>query len=171
MKRSIAQAIQAAIEGLIRIGQLSSFDLPHIQVERPKDEQFGEYTSNIALIAAKIVGKNPRELAELIKKQLTDNDGQALFEKIEVAGPGHLNLYLAQSVLGGVVETIAARQDQYGASDQGASQSVNNEFVSANPTGPLHLGNGRGGFFGDTLSRILRKAGYAVTNEYYADYV
>lgn len=170
MKRTIAQAIQAAIEGLIQAGQLPLFELPRIQVERPKDERFGEYTSNIALIAAKIVGRNPRELAELVKERLTvDSKQETLFEKIEVAGPGHLNLYLTQSVLGGVVEEIAARKDQYGASDQGAGQSVNNEFVSANPTGPLHLGNGRGGFFGDTLSRILRKAGYAVTNEYYVN--
>lgn len=169
MKRTIAQAIQAAIKGLIQAGQLPSFDLPRIQVERPNDERFGEYTSNIALIAAKIVGRNPRELAELIKNQLAASSEQRLFEKIEVAGPGHLNLYLTQSVLGGAVEEIAARKDQYGTSDQGAGQSVNNEFVSANPTGPLHLGNGRGGFFGDTLSRILRKAGYAVTNEYYVN--
>jgi arginyl-tRNA synthetase len=166
----IAQTIRVAIEELIRMGQLPPFDVPCIQVERPKDERFGEYTSNIALIAAKIVGKNPRALAELIRKQLTNNSKQeTFFEKIEVAGPGHLNLYLTQSVLGGVVEEIAVQKDQYGTSDQGAGQSVNNEFVSANPTGPLHLGNGRGGFFGDTLSRVLRKAGYAVTNEYYVN--
>ncbi len=170
MKRAIEQTIRGAIEAAVQAGSLPSFELPLVQVERPKDERFGEYTSNIALIAAKLVGKNPRELAEMFRTaMLAADESKLLFEKIEVAGPGHLNFYLTQSVLGGVLETIASERDRFGASDEGAGQSVNNEFVSANPTGPLHLGNGRGGFFGDTLSRILRKAGYAVINEYYVN--
>jgi arginyl-tRNA synthetase len=86
-----------------------------------------------------------------------------------VAPPGHLNFFLSQETLGQVVNTILEEGQAYGTLDIGRGQKINNEFISANPTGPLHLGNGRGGFFGDTLARVLRKAGYSVVNEYYVN--
>lgn len=162
--------IQSVIQNLQKAKGLPLFDIPEIRVERPKDDQFGEYTSNIALILSQQAGKNPREIAEKIREGLvTDTESQNVFEKIEVAGPGHLNISLSQRALGGVLEEVLAKGSAFGSSEIGAGKKINNEFVSANPTGPLHLGNGRGGFFGDALSRVLRKTGCSVTNEYYVN--
>ncbi len=165
MKEILEQKIREAIEALQQAGVLAGFVLPEIRVERPKDEQFGEYTSNIALMISKLAGKNPMELAELIKEKIVSDE----FEKVEVAKPGYLNFYLFQKTLvAGVTDILEAGKD-FGASDLGNSIKVNNEFISANPTGPLHLGNARGGFYGDVLSNVLRKSGYEVTNEYYVN--
>src|SRR3989344_3212904 len=165
MKAILAQKIENALRELQEAGALPAFVLPEIRVERPKDEQFGEYTSNIALVSAKPAGKNPAEIAELLRDKLASEE----FEKIEVAKPGHLNFSLSQKVLGSVVERIGEEGDAYGASTMGQGVKVNNEFISANPTGPMHLGNGRGGFYGDALGRVLAKAGFQVTNEYYVN--
>ena len=168
MKDVIGKKIRSAIEALQKEGVLSVFDIPEIRVERPKDEQFGEYTTNVALMISKQAGKNPREIAEYISQQITKNNQQGnAFEKIEVAGPGHLNFYLSQKTLAGVVEEVLNKGSEFGNIEIGQGVRVNNEFISANPTGPLHLGNGRGGFYADSLSRVLRKGGYDVTNEYY----
>ncbi len=151
-------------------GSLAVFEVPHFQVNRPEEAVFGEYTSNIALMIAKQAGQNPRAVAEILQEIMLQNDGEKqIFEKIEVAGPGHLNFFLSQKTLGQIVDTILMQGNSYGSTDIGQGQKVNNEFISANPTGPLHLGNGRGGFFGDTLARVLRKVGYEVTNEYYVN--
>ncbi|OGI21856.1 MAG: arginine--tRNA ligase [Candidatus Moranbacteria bacterium RIFCSPHIGHO2_01_FULL_55_24] len=165
MKAILAQKIENALRELQEAGALPAFVLPEIRVERPKDEQFGEYTSNIALVSAKPAGKNPAEIAELLRDKLASEE----FEKIEVAKPGHLNFSLSQKVLGSVVERIGEEGDAYGASTIGQGVKVNNEFISANPTGPMHLGNGRGGFYADALGRVLAKAGFQVTNEYYVN--
>lgn len=190
MKEKIRDSIRSAIEALQRSEELPSFDIPEIRVERPKDDQFGEYTSNIALILAKQIGKNPREVAEMMRKELSllchservsesrnlkiprqarDDKNEVFFEKIEVAGPGHLNFFLSQAALGNVLDDVIVKGNAFGNLEIGKGTKVNNEFISANPTGPLHLGNGRGGFFGDALSNVLRKAGYDVTNEYYVN--
>lgn len=166
----LEQKIREAISAIQEEGVLPVFDIPEIHIERPKDEQFGEYTTNIALMVAKVAGKNPREIAEKIIGQLTKNNQQEkMFEKIEAAGPGHLNFYLSQGVLGSVLSSVLEKGKDFGNLDFGRGIKINNEFISANPTGPLHLGNARGGFLGDTLSRVLRKAGYEVTNEYYVN--
>ncbi len=151
-------------------GSLAVFELPHFQVNRPEEAVFGEYTSNIALMIAKVAKKNPRDVAEILKAVILKNPEVApLFEKIEVALPGHLNFFLSHKTLGQVVNTILLQGNSYGSVDIGKGNKIDNEFISANPTGPLHLGNGRGGFFGDTLSRVLQKTGYSVTNEYYVN--
>lgn len=170
MKAILEQKIREAIGALQKEGVFPVFDIPKIRIERPKDDQFGEYTTNAALSMAKQAGKSPREIAELIKERLIENKGQEnFFEKIEVAGLGHLNFYLSQPALADVVKTVIEQGAKYGASNLGQGKRIDNEFVSANPTGPLHLGNARGGFFGDTLSRVLRKAGFEVVNEYYVN--
>lgn len=170
MKIHLTSTIREAVKIVQRQGALADFELPFFQVNRPEEAVFGEYTSNIALMIAKPAGQNPRAVAEILKAAILQNDADArMFEKIEVAGPGHLNFFLSQKMLGQTVDTILAQGNLYGSTDIGQGQKVNNEFISANPTGPLHLGNGRGGFFGDTLARVLRKAGYEVTNEYYVN--
>lgn len=170
MKTFLEQKICSVIAGLQESGDLPAFELPEVRVTQPKDEQFGEYTTNIALVLAKAAGKNPREIAESIKGQLTKNSEQeSLFEKIEVAGPGHLNFYFSQAALSGIVSEILEKGGAYGDAGEKKEGKINNEFISANPTGPLHIGNGRGGIFGDVLARVLRKAGHDVTNEYYVN--
>lgn len=146
----------------------SDFDVFEIDVDYTKGEQFGDYTSNIAMVMAKKVGKSPMEIAEKISFQLLVSSFQE-FEKIEVAQPGYINFYLSKKYFQNIVSEIQKEGDKFGNSEIGKGTKINNEFISANPTGPLHLGNGRGGFYGDSLSRIFRKAGFEVTNEYYVN--
>jgi len=162
MKKLIVSKIEEVLKGLQAEGILPVFASSEVQVEPPKDEQFGEYTSNVALMISKEAGKNPREVASLLQEKLTQD-----FARVEVAGPGHLNFFLKESAFGAVVKEVLEKQYHFGDSAYGQGVKVNNEFISANPTGPLHLGNGRGGFYGDSLARLLRKCSYEVTNEYY----
>jgi arginyl-tRNA synthetase len=168
MKKLLEEKIRTVIEDLQKTEKLSSFELPEIHVERPKDDQFGEYTSNVALVLAKLTKKNPLEVAEAISQQLTvSNQQEKTFEKIEVVKPGHINFYLSQKILTSSVTQVLREGQKFGANDRGKSVKVNNEFISANPTGPLSVGNGRGGFYADVVAGVLRKSGYLVTNEYY----
>ncbi|MDP3957010.1 MAG: arginine--tRNA ligase [bacterium] len=180
MKMILEQQIRSVLEGLQGAGTLPVFELPKISVERPKEEQFGEYSSNVALVFAKQAKKSPMELAETIESGIKNYESPTppqsspragedvkFLEKVDVVKPGYINFYLSQKALGNVVEEILIKKEQYGSSEIGKGVKVNNEFISANPTGPLHLGNARGGFYADVLSRVLRKAGFAVTNEYY----
>ncbi len=170
MKEQIKKIIEKAVLEAKKAQDWVDFEMPEIAVDYPKSEQFGDYTSNIALVLAKKVGKNPMEIAEIlssvINHQSSEND---IFEKVETAQPGYLNFYLSKKYLQDVVEKINTEKENFGNSEIGKNIKVNDEFISANPTGPLHLGNGRGGFYGDALSRILRKAGFEVTNEYYVN--
>lgn len=165
MKATIAAKITEILKSLQQSGELADFSLPEVRVDYPKDGQFGEYTSNIALALAKLAGKGPMEIAELLRGKL---DGRE-FEKVEVAKPGYLNFYLAQAALAKNLGEILEKGQAYGTSAMGQGMKVNNEFISANPTGPLHLGNGRGGFYADVVAKVLRKTGHEVTNEYYVN--
>ncbi|MDO8566462.1 MAG: arginine--tRNA ligase [Candidatus Moranbacteria bacterium] len=172
MKMILEREIRTVLEALQKAGALPPFPLPEILVERPKEDQFGEYSSNVALMLAKQAKKNPMELAQIIESgilNLESGNKNEIIEKIEVASPGYINFYLSQKALGAVVEEVLVKKDRYGAGEIGKGVKVNNEFISANPTGPLHLGNGRGGFYADVLSRVLRKVGYDVVNEYYVN--
>ncbi len=163
MRQTIEKKIEMALRELQQEHQLPQFAIPEIRVERPKDEQFGEYTTNIALMLAKPVKKNPMEIAELLQKKLTSE----VFEKVEVVQPGYLNFFLSQKELALIVEKILKEGQAFGASVVGQGIKINNEFISANPTGPLTVGNGRGGFYADALANVLRKMGYEVADEYY----
>ena len=171
MKATLEQKIKDALGALQQAGELPDFVLPEIRVERPKDDQFGEYTTNIALVLSKLVKQSPLEIANLLRDRLFDGaqSENRSFQKIEVVAPGYINFYVSQKELVSVLEKILKSEQKYGASDLGHDVKVNNEFISANPTGPLTVGNGRGGFYTDTLSNVLRKSGYEVTNEYYVN--
>lgn len=153
--------------------QWVEFDLGEINADYPKNEGFGDYTTNVAMVLAKKIGKSPMEIAKALKAEFDSgpesNSGKVLFEKIDVAAPGYLNFHLSKKYLQGVVRKIGEEGENFGDSAIGKGVKVNNEFISANPTGPLHLGNGRGGFYGDSLSRVLRKAGFEASNEYYVN--
>ena len=131
----------------------------------PADKQFGDYATNAAMMLAKPMKKNPRELAALISKKIQDSSD--LFTKIEVAGPGFINFFVKIGAWAGILEETSDKKSQFGRSNFGLNKKVQIEFVSANPTGPLHVGHGRGAAVGDTLARILDAAGFDVQREYY----
>jgi arginyl-tRNA synthetase len=157
MKQIIKETIEQAIEKLFP-GQKVDF-----LVDFTKEEKFGDLSTNVAMVLAKQLKKNPLEIAEMIRNEIQD----ARLEKIEVAAPGYLNFSLSKSYFREKISEINKTRSQFGSSDSGKNLKINNEFISANPTGPLQMGNGRGGFYGDVLSRVLKKCGYAVVSEYY----
>jgi arginyl-tRNA synthetase len=138
--------------------------VPNIEVEPVKDAQHGDVASNLAMVLAKPARAKPRDIAERIADKLRS---EPAFEKVEVAGPGFINITLAASVWQSVVATILAQGDSYGRSNLGGGEPINVEYVSANPTGPMHVGHCRGAVFGDALANLLAFAGYKVTREYY----
>jgi len=164
MKKELENLIKKAISSLKLVEEKDFFEA---EVNSPKDEKMGDYATNAVLILAKKIGKNPMELAENIKTEILKQVQDDSIEKIEIAKPGFINFYLSKKYFQDLVEKINAEKEKFGNSKIGDGIKINNEFISANPTGPLHLGNGRGGFFGDSLSRVLKKAGAEVLNEYY----
>ncbi len=143
---------------------LPDFDISQISIERPADAKNGDYSTNIALKIAPLAKKSPIEIAEIIIGRLKE---KILFAKIEIASNGFINFYLLKEYLQEQVQEILEEEKNYGGLDFGQDQKVQVEFISANPTGPLTLGNGRGGFFGDVLANIFEKSGYEVTREYF----
>lgn len=168
MKNEIKKIIEKAVEEFF--GEEAGFEMPKIEVDYPKNETFGDYTTNVAMVLGRILKKNPMEVAEKLSSAISHKPSAIEnFKEIKAATPGHINFRLSEKYLHGVVEKMGGEKESFGDSQIGNGAKVNNEFISANPTGPLHLGNGRGGFFGDSLSRVLKKAGFEVTNEYYVN--
>ena len=160
MKKELVEIIKKAVLSL-DLGLDLNFN--DIQVEYTKDEKFGDYSTNIAMVLAKKLKRNPLEIAQKIQKKIQDKS----LEKVKVAKPGYINFYLSLSYLQDKINEINKLKEKFGDNFEGKGIKVNNEFISANPTGPLHLGNGRGGFYGDALSKVLKKCGYEVISEYY----
>ncbi|HIE09666.1 MAG TPA: arginine--tRNA ligase [Armatimonadetes bacterium] len=133
-------------------------------VERPPRPELGDYATNFALHLAKALGMKPREVAEGIVANLP---GSPYIESVEVAGPGFINFRLNPAWVGEVIKRVLAEGERYGAVDVGKGRKVQVEFVSANPTGPLHIGHGRGAAIGDVIARLLEFTGHKVTREYY----
>ena len=134
-------------------------------IEHPKEKKFGDLACNAAMILARETGQNPRKLAETIKELVSRNED--LLESIEIAGPGFLNFTFRKKFWLDIIKEIEQKNESYGASDIGRGTMVQIEYVSANPTGPLHIGHGRGAAIGDSLARIMRFAGYEISTEYY----
>ena len=139
-------------------------DLARVVVEPPKDPTHGDMATNAAMVLAKEAGRKPRDLAEAIAAVLRNDDK---IVKVDVAGPGFINLTLKTAVWGEELRTVLAAGGKYGRSQLGGREKVNVEYVSANPTGPMHVGHCRGAVFGDALANLLAFAGYDVTREYY----
>jgi arginyl-tRNA synthetase len=152
--------VRAASAGVLGQGT----DLSRVVVEPPRDPTHGDMATNAAMVLAKDAGKKPRELADAIAEKLR---GDLIIENVEVAGPGFINLALKPNVWGEELRVILRSGADYGRSTMGANEKVNVEYVSANPTGPLHVGHGRGAVFGDALANLLKFAGFDVTREYY----
>ena len=157
-------AIKAALERAFKAGSLSGEIPAAIKLERPKDRDHGDYATSIALQLAKPAGKNPREVAQIICDLLTGTEG---ISKVEIAGPGFINITLNRANQAELVSTILMATKDYGKGSALAGVRINLEFISANPTGPLHLGHTRWAAVGDSLGRVLSAAGADVKREFY----
>src|SRR5690349_16119606 len=154
-----------ALADLVAEGKLAALpDLSRVVVEPTRDPAHGDIATNAALVLAKDVGLNPRTLAELIAERLGRLDE---VEAASGAGPGFINMRLAPKLWTQVLASILATGGAYGRSDRGRGEPVDVEYVSANPTGPMHVGHCRGAVVGDALASLLEQAGYRVTREYY----
>lgn len=161
----LAELLKATAAAVLTEHDLDVAALPAtVTVERPRNPEHGDYATNLALQLGKKVGVNPRELAGWLATALTAADGIAV---AEVAGPGFVNLRIEASAQGVIITNVLAAEGSYGSSDQYAGRNVNLEFVSANPTGPIHIGGTRWAAVGDALGRLLATQGAAVTREYY----
>ncbi|MDT3995760.1 arginine--tRNA ligase [Mammaliicoccus fleurettii] len=139
--------------------------VPEIKIESPKDPANGDYSSNIAMVLTKLARKNPREIANQIVDNLDTT--KANVKKVDIAGPGFINFYLDQQYLTDIIKSALTKGEAFGKSEERKNESIIVEYVSANPTGDLHIGHARNAAVGDTLSNVLNAAGYDVTREYY----
>ncbi|MGM9525291.1 MAG: arginine--tRNA ligase [Peptococcaceae bacterium] len=161
VRSQIAQGIQQAKAN----GCFDYTDMPAFVVEVPKDKNHGDFATNAAMMLTKQAKMKPRDIAQAIVDNLSKESN--LIEKVEIAGPGFINFYLSQNWVYDILPVVEAQDTAYGSVDIGHGEKVQIEFVSANPTGLLHMGNARGGALGDSLANLLKMAGYDVTKEFY----
>ncbi|HOX30563.1 MAG TPA: arginine--tRNA ligase [Candidatus Paceibacterota bacterium] len=171
IRQEIKEAVCEAVRSLAKDKSISieGFSLTSgaAAVEFSKDRDHGDYASNIAMQIAQATKKNPKDLADLIKARIEDGPSKKLFEKIEVAGPGFINFRVSKNYFQKEVSRILKEKDKFGAINIGKNLKTQVEFISSNPSGQMHVGNGRGAFYGDVLARILTKAGYKTDKEFY----
>ena len=165
MKEELQQIITRAIQSLIDKGALA-VEMPAVKIDRTRDKTHGDFAANVAMLLAKPARKNPREIAALIIAALPASE---VIENVEIAGPGFINFYVSNDSRQNVVHTVLEQGERFGCSSKGAGKKVQVEFVSANPTGPLHVGHGRGAAYGATLANLLKAVGYTVHSEYYVN--
>ena len=165
MKDQLQELLTKCVQDLISKGILN--EMPSkIRIDHTKDNSHGDYATNIALMLSKQAKMSPIELAKIIIDQFEQKN---FIKKIEIAGPGFINFFISQESSSSIVNEILAQAASYGCSDIGQGKKVLLEYVSANPTGPLHVGHGRGAAYGATVSNLLRNAGFIVDNEYYVN--
>jgi arginyl-tRNA synthetase len=164
MKETVTELLQSALAALQSEGTLPNDQTFTAQVGNTRDKAHGDYACNIALVASKAAGCAPRKLAEALVERLPASTAVA---RVEIAGPGFINFFMNTASAFEVVDAILEQADQFGRNQHGQGEKVQVEFVSANPTGPLHVGHGRGAAIGDCLSRLLEANGYQVTREFY----
>lgn len=165
--KDLEELIHAVLTGAVADGEveLAAEDIPQdVTVERPRNREHGDWATNIAMRLAKKAGTNPRALAEILARRLREQDGIA---EVDVAGPGFINIRLEAASAGELARTILEAGENYGNNESKAGTHVNLEYVSANPTGPIHLGGARWAAVGDSMARLLKAAGAEVTREYY----
>ncbi len=165
VRTQLFDIINEAVSALVESGELPSGDIREYKTEVPADRQNGDFSANVAMVNSKVWSMPPRKSAELIAGKI-NLDG-TYFEKVDVAGPGFMNFYLSDRYYSDILSDILEKGDSYGKSNYGNGEKVLVEFVSANPTGPMHMGNARGGALGDCLAAVLDFAGYDVSREFY----
>lgn len=163
LKNIIEQAVKKAVSN----GALPEAEMPQFNIEKPANKDNGDYSTNVAMAGARAFKKAPRMIAEAIASCI-DLDG-TVFERVEIAGPGFMNFFLSQQFYSNVLKDVFSCGKDYGKSDYGQGKRVLVEFVSANPTGPMHIGNARGGAIGDCLASVLDWAGFSVNREFYVN--
>ena len=167
MKKAIKEIIKCSLEKAKDSGELQLSNVPDVVIETPKDEKMGDFATNVAMTLARNERKNPKVIAEIIRRHIEDGvDG---LDSVEIAGPGFLNIKMSPNFfLRRLIDAVQEKR-KFGNSDVGQGEKILIEFVSANPTGPLHIGHGRGAAVGDALARILKKAGFDLSTEYYVN--
>lgn len=163
----LRKRIEEAIKAAMGKGELPAGELPTFVLEEPADRSHGDIATNVAMAGARVFRMAPAKAASIILDNL-DLDG-AYIDRYEIAGPGFINFFLSKNYFAAVLREITEDGDRYGESDYGRGEKVMVEFVSANPTGPMHLGNARGGALGDCLAAVMEKAGYQVWREFYVN--
>lgn len=162
MKDVLKQEIKEAV---MKAGLAEESEIPEVVLEVPKDKSHGDYSTNMAMQLARIAKKAPRNIAEEIVASF--DKGKASIDKLDIAGPGFINFYMNNQYLTKLIPAVLEAGEAYGETNIGGGERVQVEFVSANPTGNLHLGHARGAAVGDSLCNVLEKAGYEVSREYY----
>jgi arginyl-tRNA synthetase len=167
MKKRLIRLLESAMTVCVDEGLIEAEALPAMEVEIPKEASHGDYATNAAMVLASRGGKKvpPRKMAQLLVERICD--GEQILDKVEIAGPGFINFYIKEHVWPILLKEIDEVSHEYGASCIGNGRKILIEFVSANPTGPLHIGHGRGAVVGDVLANILAASGYHVSREYY----
>ncbi len=163
----LRNTIRSAMEKACANGELPQADIPEFSIEAPADRAHGDWATNAAMVSARAFHAAPRKIAEAITNNLS-LDG-TYFDRFEIAGPGFINFFLSKQFYVDVLKDIEALGTEYGRSDYGQGKKIMVEFVSANPTGPMHMGNARGGALGDCLAAVLDAAGYSVWREFYVN--
>ena len=166
-KQQVKETVMNALGRLVAEGKIEAVPLPAFNVERPADVSHGDFSCNAAMASAKALRNNPRAIGQMIADAAVLDD--TVFEKIEVAGPGFLNFFISPLWFNETVGEVISSGSDYGKTELGNGKRVLVEFVSANPTGPMHIGNARGGALGDSLSSVLQFAGYEVEREFYVN--
>jgi len=169
MKSRLRTLLQDAVKACVNQGVLDIEEVPFLEIDITKEAAFGDYASNIAMVlASRVKGKlPPRKIAEVIRGHIQDNHG--MLAKVEVAGPGFMNFFIREGVWSTLLSDVDALGDRYGSSDYGKGKNAHIEFVSANPTGPLHIGHARGAVVGDVIANIAAASGFSVFREYYVN--
>src|SRR5512137_75734 len=165
MKEQVRRLIEEALAACFADNSLSSGEIPSFVVEVPAQEGHGDYATNAAMTLARPEKKSPRTIAEALVAHLPE--GAGILERVEIAGPGFINFFLKDSAWQQTLAAIEEHGAYFGRSTAGGGKKVQVEFVSANPTGPLHIGHGRGAAIGDTICRLLQATGWDVTREFY----
>ncbi len=166
-KNQLNDIIKKAILKAIDKGELINAELPHFIIETPADRKNGDFATNAAMAGAKVFRTAPVKIAQAITSNIELRD--TFFEKCEIAGPGFINFFYSGDFYASVLKDVEEEKENYGSSDFGQGKNINVEFVSANPTGPMHMGNARGGALGDCLAAVLKKAGYNSYKEFYVN--
>ncbi len=164
---SLKKEILDAIEKAVAKGQLAKAEIPEFVIEVPADKKNGDLATNVAMACARVFRTAPRNIANIIMENLSLEN--TFIAKVEVAGAGFINFFLDSRYYAQVIKTVLAEKENYGKSDFGKGKRILLEFVSANPTGPMHIGNARGGALGDCLASVLQNAGYDVQREFYVN--
>lgn len=166
MKLKVQELVLQAVETLKKNGVFENDLNPNVTIERARDPQHGDFASNLALVLAKAAKSNPRQLAEKIVEALPRDPA---VKRVEIAGPGFINFFMNSEAQYQIIKTIHDQRDRFGLSGVGAGRTVQVEYVSANPTGPLHVGHGRGAAYGSVVADLLEAVGFNVHREYYVN--